>query len=775
MVGDTAYLLAKQVSSSLDLDDVLDSIVRILKQVLNCRGSVIFLFDRNHEWLEMRASCGVKPQWQRNARMRIGEGISGRVAQDARPIYIPDARLEPGFIVFDPAVRSLFVVPLIHKGEVIGTLNVDDDKADAFSGDVGRLLTIAGAQAAAAIANAQLYHDLQERAEKLAQAHCELEESDRLKSEFVQNTSHELRTPLTFIKAYVELLLEGALGRLTDQQQISLRVVAQWTNRLVKLVDNTLAIQAIERGELSFAPVDLTAVARSAVESARVIARQSGLTLIEDWADVPPVWGDRARLEQVLINLIGNACKFSPNGGTITVRIRHADLAEADPSSGTLENGPRSQVRVQVIDEGIGIAPDQLTKIFERFYQVDGSSTRRFGGTGLGLAIVQETIQAHGGTIAVDSQVGVGSRFTFTLPGISPATVADSFETASMSHLSESNSSGDKGSPTDETSSPDKTLCSTAPSEGARYRRREMSKIKSYQDLLATAQARGPRTVVAVGAAQESVLDALAEAEAHQIATHAILIGDENEIQQTADECHVDISRMRVIHQPVMELAAERAMIEVNEGRAHIAMKGDIVTATFLRAALDRETGLRTGRLLSHVAVFEMPSLGRPLLISDGGVNIAPNLAQKADIIRNAIDVARKLGTEMPRVAVLASTETVIPTIPANVEAAALAKMADRGQITGAIVDGPLALDNAISPESVQDKEITSQVAGRADILILPDIEAANVLVKAIIYFAQHPMAGCVVGARVPLIVPSRSDTAESKLGSLALGVIMST
>ena len=301
-----------------------------------------------------------------------------------------------------------------------------------------------------------------------------------------------------------------------------------------------------------------------------------------------------------------------------------------------------------------------------------------------------------------------------------------------------------------------------------------MSKIKSYQDLLATAQERGPKTVVAVGAAQESVLNALAEAEAHSIATHAILIGDESEIQQRADDCHIDISRMQIIHQPVMELAAERAMIEISEGRAQIAMKGDLLTATFLRAALNRETGLRTGRLLSHVAVFEMHTLGRPLLISDAGVNIAPTLAQKADIIRNAIDVALKLGIKMPHVAVLASTETVIPRIPANVEAAALAKMADRNQITGALVDGPLALDNAISPEAAQNKEIKSQVAGRADILILPDIEAANVLVKAIIYFAHHPMAGIVVGARVPLILPSRSDTAASKLGSLALGVIMS-
>jgi signal transduction histidine kinase len=426
LVGETAYLLANQVSSSLDLDDVLDSIVRILKQVLDCRGSVIFLFDDAKEWLEMRASCGVKPHWQRSARMRMGEGISGKVAQDANPLYIPDARLEPDFIVFDPAVRSLFVVPLIHKGEVIGTLNVDDDKPDAFSGDVGRLLTIAGAQAAAAIANARLYKDLQERAQRLAQAHRELQESDRLKSEFVQNTSHELRTPLTFVKAYVELLLGGTLGALTDRQRASLQIVADWTDKLVRLVDNILTIQAVERGELNFAPVDLTEVVHSAVQSAAATAHQAGLTLAEELEpDLHPVWGDRARLEQVLVNLIGNACKFAlpptaprrrdvgqqavnPGcaGGTITVRLRNSERADAE--------GP--YVRVEVIDEGIGITPDQLTRIFGRFYQVDGSSTRRFGGTGLGLAIVKEIVEAHGGTVSVNSEVGVGSVFSFTVP-----------------------------------------------------------------------------------------------------------------------------------------------------------------------------------------------------------------------------------------------------------------------------------------------------------------------------------------------------------------------
>jgi phosphate butyryltransferase len=304
-------------------------------------------------------------------------------------------------------------------------------------------------------------------------------------------------------------------------------------------------------------------------------------------------------------------------------------------------------------------------------------------------------------------------------------------------------------------------------------------KVRSFEDLLAAARTCGPKTIVAVGAGQESVLEALAAAEAQGIACtpgcHPILIGDRDMIRDTASRCQIDLSKMEVIDEPNMERAAEIAMMQIREGRAQIGMKGRVDTATFLHAALEREMGLRTGRLLSHVAVFDMKSLGRPLLISDAGVNIAPTLAQKADIIRNAIDVAVRLGIEMPRVAVLASIETVHPNIPANVEAAALAKMADRKQITGALIDGPLALDNAISPDAADEKDIISQVAGRADVLILPDIEAANVLVKAIVYFAHDPMAGIVVGGRVPLILPSRSDTARSKLGSLALGVVMST
>jgi phosphate butyryltransferase len=276
---------------------------------------------------------------------------------------------------------------------------------------------------------------------------------------------------------------------------------------------------------------------------------------------------------------------------------------------------------------------------------------------------------------------------------------------------------------------------------------------------------------VASGAQAEIMLAGL-DAEVAGLA-EVILVGDTDRIRQIAAEQDFDISRMDLIHQPNPRQAALQVMELVSEGRADIAMKGKVETSEFLRAALRKELGLRTGRLFTHVAAFEIPDFDRLIFISDAGVVVAPDLEQKVQIVQNAIYVAQALGINLPRVAVLAATEVVNPKIPTTLDAANLSKMADRGQIKGGLVDGPLALDNAISPESARIKGIKSEVAGYADILIAPDIEAGNVLAKAITYFAQGEMAGVVVGARCPLILPSRSDTRQVKLTSLALGVML--
>ena len=297
--------------------------------------------------------------------------------------------------------------------------------------------------------------------------------------------------------------------------------------------------------------------------------------------------------------------------------------------------------------------------------------------------------------------------------------------------------------------------------------------ITSFADLVEEAARIGPKTVAIAAAEDDEILLAAQEAEGRGLAD-CVLIGDRVGIRVLAKEHGVDISRMMIVHEPDNRIAAQKAMELVRMGHADIAMKGLVKTGMFLKAALDKESGLRTGRLLSHVGVFEIPDFGRLLFVTDAGVVVAPTMEQKIEIVQNAIFVAHELGIEEPKVAVLAATEMVNPRIPTTLDAANLSKMADRGQIRGGLVDGPLALDNAISPESAAIKGIKSQVAGYADILVAPDVEAGNMLAKAITCFAKAKMAGIVVGATAPLVVASRSDPRETKLVSMALGVLLS-
>ncbi|MEW6231361.1 MAG: bifunctional enoyl-CoA hydratase/phosphate acetyltransferase [Chloroflexota bacterium] len=296
--------------------------------------------------------------------------------------------------------------------------------------------------------------------------------------------------------------------------------------------------------------------------------------------------------------------------------------------------------------------------------------------------------------------------------------------------------------------------------------------VKTFAELMETARKVGPKAIAIAAAHEHEVLLAAADAQSQGMAT-CILVGNQQLIREAAKEHNINISGMITVAEPDPKAAARRVMELVNLGHADIAMKGKIETGDFLRAALDREAGLRTGALFTHVGVFEVPGVDRLVFISDAGVVVAPTMEQKIAIVQNAINVARRLGVEQPKVAVLAATEMVNFKIPSTMDAANLSKMAERGQIQGGIVDGPLALDNAISLESAEIKGIHSPVAGQADILITPDVESGNILAKAITYFANGKMAGVVVGAKVPLVVASRSDPHETKLTSMALGVLL--
>jgi phosphate butyryltransferase len=298
--------------------------------------------------------------------------------------------------------------------------------------------------------------------------------------------------------------------------------------------------------------------------------------------------------------------------------------------------------------------------------------------------------------------------------------------------------------------------------------------ITTFEQLMDEARKVGPKMVGVTVPHEPELLLAAQDAEREGIA-NSTLIGDRDLIRNLAAEHKIDINRMMMIHEPEPEVAVRKVMELVRMGHADLAMKGKVETGSFLRAALDRAAGLRVGRLFTHVAVFELPGFDRLLFVTDSGVVVAPTLEQKVEIVQNAIMVAQRLGVEKPKVAILAATEMVNPKIPTTMDAANLAKMADRGQIQGGIVDGPLALDNAISAESAAIKGILSPVAGTADILVTPDVEAGNMLAKAITYFARGKMAGVVVGGKCPLIVASRSDPHETKLVSMALGVLLAS
>ncbi len=297
--------------------------------------------------------------------------------------------------------------------------------------------------------------------------------------------------------------------------------------------------------------------------------------------------------------------------------------------------------------------------------------------------------------------------------------------------------------------------------------------MKSLDELASLARSAGPRTCVVVAAADPEVILASDEAARRGIA-RCVLLGDADAIRRVASEVGVDASSLEIVDEKEPASAVRVGVDMVSRGAADILMKGLVNTADVLRAVLDRDAGLRTGRLLSHVSVFEAPALGRLIMFSDGAMNIAPTLAEKAQITQNAIDVARAIGMTEPRVAALAAIENVNPDMPATIDAACLAKMSDRGQIKGGVVDGPLALDNAISPEAARHKGIGGPVAGRADILIVPDIEAGNVFYKTLVYLGGGLAASVVVGARAPIVVTSRSDSHVAKVSSIALGVLLS-
>ncbi len=282
-----------------------------------------------------------------------------------------------------------------------------------------------------------------------------------------------------------------------------------------------------------------------------------------------------------------------------------------------------------------------------------------------------------------------------------------------------------------------------------------------------------PKQTICIAAPEDKEsLKAIKEAVEKQLCD-PIFVGNKNKIHRLAQEISFELLNFQIIDHPDPKKAAFESVQRVSQGEADLLMKGNVQTRDLLKAVLDKECGLRSGKILSHVAIFELPKYEKLLLLTDAAMNITPGLKEKYEIIQNSIDVAVNLEITRPKVAVLAAVETVNPDMQATLDAASLSKMGDRGQIIGAVIDGPLALDNAISPEAAQQKDITSEVAGNADILLAPNIETGNVLYKSLTTLAGGRVASILAGAKAPVVLTSRADPHETKVCSIAAASMM--
>jgi len=392
----TLYTLAHQMAASLNIDRLLEDTVTAIRLALDSLGCSIFLLD--NEQLVAGAKSGSLSMAGHAYVLKCVQ----RMVVESNPVNYPTAEALPVYSPPPPQdLNSLLMVPLRAHGELQGALVVYDEAPHAFDPNEGRLLTIAAVQIAAALENSKLFNDLQPPAQNLEDALSELQRLHQLQGEFVQDISHELRTPLTFIKGYVDLILEGSLGSIPEQIENSLGVVSRRTADLSRLVNEIVTHQQLKIDVLNLQEVDLKNIMALAVESALPTTKKQNISLTLDIpAPLPIITADPDRIAQVFDNLIGNAIKFTGSGGEITVQAN----AEGD------------FIKIVVSDTGIGIAKEDQDKIFDRFYQVADSGSRRVNGTGLGLAIIKQIIEAHHGQISVTSELGEGSQFSIILP-----------------------------------------------------------------------------------------------------------------------------------------------------------------------------------------------------------------------------------------------------------------------------------------------------------------------------------------------------------------------
>lgn len=296
--------------------------------------------------------------------------------------------------------------------------------------------------------------------------------------------------------------------------------------------------------------------------------------------------------------------------------------------------------------------------------------------------------------------------------------------------------------------------------------------IKSFDEIIMKVKSKEMKKVAVAVAQDAPVLEAIRDAKKNGIAD-AILVGDHDEIVSIGLKIGLDVNQFEIVNEPDVKKAALKAVELVSTGKADMVMKGLVNTATFLRSVLNKEVGLRTGKTMSHVAVFETEKFDRLLFLTDVAFNTYPELKEKIDIVNNAVKVAHAIGIEKPKVAPICAVEVVNPKMPATLDAAMLSKMSDRGQIKGCVVDGPLALDIALSPDAAKHKGVTGEVAGKADIFLMPNIETGNVMYKTLTYTTDSKNGGILVGTSAPVVLTSRADSHETKMNSIALAALV--
>ena len=295
--------------------------------------------------------------------------------------------------------------------------------------------------------------------------------------------------------------------------------------------------------------------------------------------------------------------------------------------------------------------------------------------------------------------------------------------------------------------------------------------MDKYEQLLARCKGLAPIPTAVVHPCEETALAGAIEAAARGLIA-PLLVGPAARIRALATTARIDLGKLEIVDAPHSHAAAARAVELVREGRAELLMKGSLHTDELLSAVVAHDSGLRTDRRMSHAFLMDVPTYHKPIIVTDGAINIAPTLEDKVDICQNAIDLAVTMGVARPKVAILAAVETVTSKMTATIDAAALCKMAERGQITGGVLDGPLAFDNAINKDAARMKGIVSEVAGDPDILLVPDLESGNMVAKLLAYLANADSAGLALGARVPIVLTSRADGVRSRIASCAVAML---